>query len=212
MPAKILTLKPDFSLERQAGGIVCGIDEVGRGPLAGPVVAAAVVFISGKKTPLDLLRQINDSKKISAEKRRKIALALPEFAHTAIGEASVEEIDSINILRASLLAMRRAFEKLPLTPDFALIDGNHAPELPCPCRAVVKGDQLSLSIASASIIAKHYRDMKMACLAEAYPDYGWESNAGYGTTRHMQAIATIGITPHHRRSFAPVREKILATR
>ena len=203
--------RPDFSLEEQVGGIVCGIDEVGRGPLAGPVVAAAVILIP-KKLPLELLNGIDDSKKLSPEKRRKIALALPDFAHTAIGEASVEEIDTINILRASLLAMKRAFEKLPIVPNFALIDGNHTPLLPCPCLPVIKGDQRSLSIAAASIIAKHFRDMKMEAMAEKFPGYGWERNAGYGTASHLRALEALGVTPYHRRSFAPVREKILATR
>lgn len=202
--------KPDFSLEEATGGIVCGIDEVGRGPLAGPVVAAAVILIPDKIPPA-IRSKINDSKKLSATMRQKIAEALPDFSYTAIGIASVEEIDTINILQASLLAMQRAFAKLSIAPGFALIDGNRAPALPCPCRPIIKGDQKSLSIAAASIAAKHFRDMEMAALAQAYPDYGWEKNAGYGTAKHMQALERLGVTPHHRRTFAPIREKLLAS-
>ncbi len=211
MPAVILPSKPDFSLEKKLGGIVCGIDEVGRGPLAGPVVAAAVILIP-EKIPPDILNSIDDSKKLTAAKRKKIAEALPGLAHTAIGEASVAEIDAINILQASFLAMQRAFEKLAktVTPDFALIDGNRAPKLPCKCHTIVGGDRKSLSIAAASIIAKHYRDMKMTTLAKEHPHYGWEKNAGYGTAQHLQALESCGLTSHHRLSFAPIA-KLSAT-
>ena len=201
--------RPDLSLENEVGGVVCGLDEVGRGPLAGPVMAAAVILLP-EKIPHKIKNEINDSKKLTSTTRRRIAEALPDFCHSAIGIASVEEIDRINILQASLLAMKRAFMNLAVPPQFALVDGNRTPQLPCPCRPIVKGDQRSLSIAAASILAKHIRDMEMARLAQIYPGYGWENNAGYGTARHLQALEALGVTPHHRRSFAPVQEKLLS--
>lgn len=207
---------PDFSIEdsfvRQGlgdGDTVCGIDEVGRGPLAGPVIAAAVIL--PRPLPPELSGQIRDSKKLSAAKRARIAAAIEEFSICSIGAACVEEIDRINILNATMAAMTRAFEGLhqKSSCSHALIDGNRAPKLPCKTLTVVKGDQTSLSIAAASIIAKEYRDALMRRLAEDHPVYGWESNAGYGTKIHMEALKQHGVTVHHRRSFAPVSESLL---
>lgn len=203
-----MTSKPSFLYEDQCKGIVCGLDEVGRGPLAGPVVAAAVV-LRRDRVPHDLLDQINDSKKLTEKKRAYIADKLPEFAHISIAECSVEEIDCINILQASLLAMKKAFDDLDIRPDAALVDGNKAPKLPCSTKTIVQGDSKSLSIAAASIIAKQYRDKLMSRYAIEFPHYGWDSNAGYGTAQHLKAIEIYGITPLHRRSFAPISEQIV---
>jgi ribonuclease HII len=191
---------PDFSLESSYTGIVAGIDEAGRGPWAGPVVAAAVILDS-RNIPTGL----NDSKKLTAAKREMLYAQLLEQAKTGVGIATVEEIDALNILQASLLAMRRACEMLPEKPDIALVDGNRAPDLPCTVQTVVGGDAKSLSIAAASIIAKVTRDRLMAELAQEFPHYGWEKNAGYGTAAHQKGLAGHGITIHHRRSFAPIR-------
>jgi ribonuclease HII len=199
---------PDLTLERAAGGIVCGVDEAGRGPLAGPVVAAAVVIDVTCLTDA-LASAIDDSKKLSPAQRREIAAALVGCARIGIGAACTNEIHDRNILQATFLAMRRAVTALRLTPDLALVDGNCLPPLPCPARAVIGGDGLSLSIAAASIVAKVTRDRAMARLAARYPGYGWERNAGYGTPEHHAALATLGLTPHHRRSWAPIR-KILS--
>ncbi|WP_162913318.1 ribonuclease HII [Rhodospirillaceae bacterium SYSU D60014] len=200
---------PDFTFEHAAGCIdgrlVAGIDEVGRGPLAGPVVACAVI-LDATRLPMDLALRIDDSKALRPVARRELFLRLQEHAQLGIGAASVEEIDGLNILAASLLAMRRAVESLPVSPDVALVDGNQAPDLRCPARTVVKGDQLSLSIAAASIIAKVTRDRIMADLAQTHPGYGWERNAGYGTAEHRAALERLGATPEHRRSFLPVRQ------
>jgi len=215
---------PDFSLERELGQadgkIVIGIDEAGRGPWAGPVVAGAAWLDPTRLDPR-LADQLDDSKKLSAIKRTRLFTALsdPESGAVVlgIGEASVEEIDSINILQATLLAMQRAAAALTATlaelspgrsADAALIDGNKLPELPWPSRAVVKGDGLSLSIAAASVAAKVTRDRAMAGYARDYPGYGWERNQGYGTAEHRQGIARLGVTPLHRRSFRPVREAL----
>ncbi|HAU28859.1 MAG TPA: ribonuclease HII [Rhodospirillaceae bacterium] len=196
---------PGFELEKACSGCVCGIDEVGRGPLAGPVLAAAVVL--PQSLPESLLVAIDDSKKLSAAQRVDICarlMALPGIA-VGMGEADVAEIDRINILQATFLAMRRAFDALPLVPQMALIDGNRIPKgFPCKALAVVKGDGISLSIAAASIIAKVRRDAIMAELAMEHPEYGWGANAGYGTPAHMAALEQFGATRHHRRSFAPV--------
>jgi len=199
---------PDFAYElmhgRLEGKIVCGVDEVGRGPLAGPVIAAAAILPDNALTA-DVLGQINDSKKLSLKKREQLFPVLVAACPHAIAQASVEEIDSMNILNASLLAMSRAVRQLELAPDFALIDGNKMPkDLPCPSCAIVKGDSKSLSIAVASIIAKVTRDRMMGDLHKAYPHYDWDRNAGYGTAAHIAAITAHGITPWHRRSFAPV--------
>lgn len=196
---------PDFTLEEEVGGIVAGIDEAGRGPLAGPVVAAAVIIDRARLSPR-LLAQIDDSKRLSRARREAVFEALADVAHIGIGQAYVDEIDRINILQASLLAMRRAVAQLRVQPETALIDGNRAPELSCRSRCVVGGDRLSVSIAAASIVAKVTRDRLITELARLYPGYGWERNAGYGTKEHLDALQILGITPEHRRSFRSVSD------
>jgi ribonuclease HII len=186
------------------GVIVCGVDEVGRGPLAGPVVACAVVLPQGLSK--SFLRRIKDSKVIEREEREEVAAILREKAAYCVGKADVGEIDSINILRASHLAMLRAFEGLPSRPAYALVDGNQPPNLPCPITCIISGDAISLSSAAASIIAKVERDKIMRGLAETHPLYGWETNVGYSTREHLAAIRAHGPTPFHRRSFRPVYE------
>ncbi len=190
--------------ERAFEGLVCGVDEAGRGPLAGPVVAAAVILPT--RLPLSVSSRIDDSKKLKAECREMLHGELLSIAQVGIGMASVEEIDTINILRASLLAMRRAVEALPHLPCLALIDGNQKPPLNIAMELVIGGDGLELSIAAASIMAKVHRDRIMRSLHEAHPHYGWAANAGYATPHHRAAINTHGVTPHHRQSFAPVRQ------
>lgn len=200
--------RPSLRLEKAAGCIVCGVDEVGCAPLAGPVVAAAVILPS-KALPRKLVALINDSKIVPAPKREAVAAALPNYCVISFGEASVEEIDTLNIYHARLLAMRRAIMGLGVKPELALIDGNAKPkEITCTVRTVVNGDAKCLSIAAASIVAKVMRDAYMHKLAEAFPGYGWETNVGYGTRVHRQAMARLGLTPHHRRSFAPVRNML----
>ena len=196
---------PDYRLETEAGGRVAGVDEAGRGPLAGPVVAAAVVFPRG--VPNRLAALLDDSKKLSATQRERAFAALfaDGIAEIGIGAASVTEIFRRNILQAALLAMRRAVSRLPSPPDFALIDGNKSPALSCPSRCVIGGDGISLSIAAASIVAKVIRDRAMARLALRHPGYGWADNAGYGTTAHRDALHRLGITAHHRAGFGTVR-------
>jgi ribonuclease HII len=194
---------PDYAFEIEHGGPhrrVCGIDEAGRGPLAGPVVAAAVVI-----DPESCPEGLDDSKKLDLAKREELYERLVLSAEIGIGIATVEEIDRLNILWASMLAMSRAFEALANPPAFALIDGDRVPNLDCPARAIVGGDGLVLSIAAASIVAKVTRDRLMAELAVAHPGYGWHTNRGYGTPEHLDALARLGVTTHHRRSFAPVR-------
>jgi ribonuclease HII len=198
---------PDLSLEQEDGGLVCGVDEVGRGPLAGPVVAAAVV-LDLDHLPKSLKRGIDDSKLMTAEAREACFAALRRCALIGLGAASVREIDTINILRASLLAMRRAVAALGIRPDLALVDGNQRPDLRCPVRTVIGGDGRSLSVAAASIVAKVTRDLAMRRLAGRYPGYGWEHNAGYATPDHRRAIHERGITIHHRRSFGCVRMQL----
>lgn len=182
---------------------VCGIDEAGRGPLAGPVMTAAVMLPQGYELP-----GLNDSKKLTARKREELyaALMADERVLKCVAQASVEEIDKLNILRATHLAMARAAQGLPQQPDMCLIDGLPVPGFPLPSRSLVKGDARCLSIAAASILAKVSRDHYMQELARQYPHYGFERHAGYGTRQHMQAIRQYGITPHHRRSFAPVAQ------
>jgi ribonuclease HII len=192
---------PDLELERAAGGLVAGVDEAGRGPWAGPVVAAAVILERGG---VGLLDGIEESKRLTRARRAELFTVLKGSARLGIGAASVPEIDRLNILQATLLAMARAIRALGVTPDLALIDGPHAPDLPCPVRTVVRGDAASLSIAAASIVAKVTRDEVMARLARRHPGFGWERNAGYGTPQHQAALARLGPTPHHRRSFAPI--------
>lgn len=194
---------PHFDLEREAACLVAGIDEAGRGPLAGPVVAAAVILPDPAHTSVP--HGINDSKALSPTRRDEIFDALRGVAAIGVGLASVDEIDLHNILQATLLAMSRAVRALPRSPQFALVDGNQLPDLVCPARAVIGGDGISLSIAAASIVAKVTRDRIMVGLAKVHPAYGWERNRGYGTAEHRQAIIDVGVTCHHRRSFAPVR-------
>ncbi|MCP4328962.1 MAG: ribonuclease HII [Alphaproteobacteria bacterium] len=194
---------PDYHLEAAHGGIVAGIDEVGRGPLAGPVVAAAVVLDPER---LGELAGLDDSKALSGRRRRILDGRLRAAARIGLGAASVAEIDRLNILQASLLAMARALAALEVRPDLALVDGNRAPAVPCAVRTVVRGDAACLSIAAASVVAKVTRDRLMARLAAVYPGYGWERNAGYGTAQHRAAIDKHGVTPHHRRSFSPISQ------
>lgn len=200
---------PDFALEdaaRAAGaGGVAGIDEAGRGPLAGPVVAAAAV-LDPSRLPAALRDGLDDSKTLARPAREGLFALLTDAPGVAIGigEATVAEIDDRNILQATLLAMGRAVAALPAPPDIALVDGNRPPVLPCPVRCVVGGDGLSLSIAAASIVAKVTRDRVMEVLDRAHPGYGWARNAGYPTAEHLRALESLGVTPHHRRSFRPV--------
>ncbi len=179
---------------------IAGVDEVGRGPLAGPVMAAAVILDPARVPP-----GLNDSKALSASRRQALLGELEASAGIGLGSACVEEIDQHNILRASHIAMLRAVAALPEPPDFLLIDGNLLPNgLTLPARAVVKGDSRSGSIAAASIVAKIRRDHVMRDLAQHFPGYGWETNAGYPTKTHKAALTNLGVTPHHRRSFKPV--------
>jgi ribonuclease HII len=198
---------PDFALEREAGGIVAGVDEAGRGPWAGPVVAAAAI-LDPACLPRGLAKKIDDSKKLTPAQRVAILAELRPVARIAVAAASVEEIDRINILQATFLAMGRAVAALGVVPDLALVDGNRLPALPCRARAVIDGDALCLSIAAASIAAKVTRDALMARLALRYPGFGWERNAGYGTAEHAGAIQALGVTCHHRRSFAPIAKAL----
>lgn len=176
---------------------ICGIDEAGRGPLAGPVCAAAVILPEGLEIP-----GLNDSKKLTDKKRRELFPIIEEQALAyGIGWASQEEIDDINILQATFLAMSRAVEQLNIRPDLALVDGNRAPTLDLPVETVVKGDSLSASIAAASVLAKVSRDDVMLRMAEEYPGYGFEVHKGYGTKAHYEALRTLGPSPIHRRTF-----------
>lgn len=200
MAKPIPTLELELSHAAACGGLIAGIDEAGRGPLAGPVVAAAVI-LDVKRLPSG----IHDSKTLSRPKREALLEAILDQAMVGIGVASAAEIDEINILQATFLAMRRAVEALPAPPAAALIDGNRAPKLAIPCHTVVKGDAKCLSIAAASIVAKVTRDRIMDRLAAEHPGFGWERNAGYGTAEHLEALRQIGPTTHHRRSFSPVR-------
>jgi ribonuclease HII len=195
---------PDFSYERRAGGIVAGVDEVGRGPLAGPVVAAAAILPLA--LPSGLAAMIDDSKKLTAARRLLVLAALHAAgAEIAVAAASVAEIERLNILHASLLAMRRAIARLPTVPAHILVDGNKAPGCPIPCTVIIGGDGISLSIAAASIAAKVLRDNLMARLALRHPGYGWETNAGYGAARHLAAITAFGPTKHHRMTFGRLK-------
>ena len=211
---------PDFDLERSFGAddgrIVIGLDEAGRGPWAGPVVAGAA-WLDPLRLPPDLLAALDDSKTLSAAARARLFEAMtaamsddPASLRFATGHAEVEEIDALNILQASLLSMRRAgatlTDMLPTAPSVALVDGNRRPDLPCRVETVIKGDGRSLTVAAASIAAKVVRDREMDRLAAAFPGYGWERNRGYGTAEHRAALADLGVTPQHRRTFRPVRE------
>jgi len=195
---------PDMSFEKaaQARGyrLIAGVDEVGRGPLAGPVTAAAVIL-----DPARVPEGLADSKQLSEKRRNALYDEIFAVATVSIAHASVEEIDQINILRASHLAMERAVAGLALKPDHILIDGNMIPRgLAVSAEAIVKGDARSLSIAAASIVAKVCRDRLMVDLAQQHPGYGWENNAGYPSPAHKEALRNLGVTPHHRRSFKPV--------
>jgi len=189
----------DFTIEEKFGGLVCGVDEVGRGALCGPVIAAAVILDKS-----DYPNGINDSKLLSRSKRERLYEELLRSASIGLGSAGAGEVDKLNVLNASLLAMERAVSNLCLMPEFALVDGNRIPDLFCPARSVVGGDRASISIAAASIVAKVTRDRLMAKLALQHPGYGWEANAGYGTPQHIEAIKTVGVTRHHRRGFGPI--------
>lgn len=200
---------PDYAYEQQAHKdgfqIVCGIDEAGRGPWAGPVTAAAVIIDMEQISP-ELLKKLDDSKKLTAPRREQIYATLLSQVDYGIGTATVDEIDQLNILQATFLAMRRAVEALSADPDMALIDGNKCPGLPCAEQAIIKGDALSYSIAAASIVAKVSRDHVMQELDTRYPGYGWTRNAGYGTKQHSLALEALGVTPEHRKSYAPIRK------
>lgn len=189
-----------------AQGRIAGIDEVGRGPLAGPVLAAAVIL--PYPIPPNLALLLGDSKKLSAAARQMAFHALYDTrgAEIGIGAASVAEIAEINILQASLLAMRRAVRHLPRIPDLALVDGNQPPGLDCPTRCIIGGDATEPCISAASIVAKIVRDRLMARLDLRYPGYGWTANAGYGTATHRAALHRLGVTPHHRAGFGTVRQ------
>ncbi len=195
---------PDFFYETQHDDCVVGVDEVGMGCWAGPVVAAAA-FVP-QDISQDIVQHIDDSKKLSAIKRiylyQKI-MATPDIK-IGLGLGSVEEIEQKNIRQASFMAMKRAIENMGITADFALIDGNGTPTLPCPYQTIIRGDQKSYSIAVASVIAKVERDQYMAILHKDYPQYGWEKNAGYGTQKHQEALEIHGVSPHHRATYAPI--------
>jgi|TARA_R110002124_G_scaffold80789_2_gene213684 ribonuclease HII len=203
---------PDFDHEdkaRAAGhGVICGIDEAGRGPWAGPVVAAAAI-LDRANLPLSLASELDDSKRLKAAARDRLLAELIPHAVIGVGQASAAEIDALNILQATFLAMDRAVQALGRMPDFALVDGNRPPPLPsapgCRVDCLVGGDGRSLSIAAASIAAKVTRDRQMADLAERFPGYGWEHNAGYGTAAHKAALERQGVTPEHRKSYKPIR-------
>ena len=211
MTAPIRALRlPDLGLDREhaarAAGYTCiaGLDEVGRGPLAGPVVSAAVVL------DLDNVPQgLADSKALTAARREALFAEILATSQVGIASVSHQEIDAINIRQASLLAMCRALAALPCKPDMAFVDGNDPPDLPCSTEAVIKGDSSIASIAAASIVAKVVRDRMMARLGQAYPAYGFASNAGYSTKAHLSAVASEGPCPFHRMSFSPLRQGLL---
>jgi ribonuclease HII len=187
-------------LLKTMAGPICGVDEVGRGPLAGPVVAAAVI-LDRKRIP----KGLNDSKQLSEDDREELYPRILEMAvAVGVGEASVGEIDLINIRQATHMAMARAVRALSVAAEFALVDGNDPPPLPCRCDTLIGGDARSVSIAAASIIAKVTRDRMMVALHDQHPGYNWRSNKGYGTPEHHAGLKTHGVTVHHRRSFAPI--------
>lgn len=195
---------PDFSFEDQYEGPIAGIDEAGRGPWAGPVVAAAVILDRHA-----LPEGMNDSKQLSMKRREALYDLIRQSADVGVGIGTVDEIDTINIARANDLAMERAVAELATRPAFLLIDGRWVPRgLDLPARAIIKGDTRSLSIAAASIIAKVERDRIMRDLAVQHPEYGWERNAGYGTPEHRRALDGHGVTAHHRRSFRPIHNML----
>ena len=199
---------PDLSFEKAARAaghvLIAGVDEVGRGPLAGPVMACAVIL-----DPTRIPEGLCDSKALTARRRAALFDLIPQMAEVGYGSASVAEIEDLNILAASHLAMCRALADLPRRPDLALIDGNRLPaDLPCAGQAIVKGDALSLSIAAASIMAKVWRDRLMVDLAQQHPGYGWDRNAGYPTAEHLDGLKCHGVSPHHRRTFGPVHKML----
>jgi ribonuclease HII len=201
-------MKPDFEFERaaiaQGYTRIAGVDEVGRGPLAGPVTAAAVIL-----DPAHIPEGLNDSKKLTKKARERLYAEIMQVAEVSIAHATVEEIDDINILRASHLAMMRALEGLKTPADYVLVDGNMLPrDLILPAQTIIKGDTRSQSISAASIMAKICRDCVMLSLAQQHPGYGWETNMGYGSKRHIEALQELGVTPHHRRSFKPVHKML----
>ena len=199
-------MKDSFAFDFAIGlRLVAGVDEVGRGPLAGPVVAAAVIL--DPQRPIDGLA---DSKTLSEARREELAPLIRERALAwALGRAEVEEIDAINILQASLLAMRRAVLALTTAPEYVLVDGNKCPELPCPSEAIVQGDSRVAAISAASIIAKVARDREMVELDRTYPGYGFASHKGYGCKAHLRALELLGISPIHRRTYAPVKRLLI---
>ena len=196
--------KPSFRNERALVGEDClchaGVDEAGRGPWAGPVVAAAVIFEAGRAP-----KGLHDSKLLSADERERLYDAIRKVAIVGVGIVEVDEIDSLNILQATFRAMQQAVAGLSTEPGTVIVDGNLCPPLPCRAVPIVDGDRLCPSIAAASIIAKVTRDRMMKSLAQCFPGYRWENNKGYGTREHADAIVRLGVTPHHRRSFAPIR-------
>ena len=203
-----LLVRPDFSRETPDLGLVAGIDEAGRGPLAGPVVAACLyVPLENRKHPV--WKDVHDSKKLTPLKREILFPIIQSQSVFGIGEASAEEIDALNILQATFLAMQRAVANMTdlfsRVPDLVLVDGNRLPPaLPCPAQFLVKGDSLSISIGAASILAKVTRDRLMSTLHAEFPAYGWDRNAGYGTPEHLTALESCGPCSHHRKSFAPI--------
>ncbi|MBL4647346.1 MAG: ribonuclease HII [Gammaproteobacteria bacterium] len=209
---KIKRKMPDFSVEnRYAKRTIIGVDEVGRGPWAGPVVACAFMF-TDRSLFKDILCFIQDSKKVTPKRRQILCDFFQEYAGKgcsyAIAEASVSEIDTLNIRRATFLAMTRAVEGLKVQNPMVLVDGNALPAWSYEAISLIKGDQISFSIAAASILAKVYRDDLMQQHAKEYPGYGWESNAGYGTKVHQEGLAQKGVTPHHRVSFSPIKKRL----
>ena len=203
--ARTVALRPDlFEAPARAAARLCGVDEAGRGPLAGPVVAAAVIL-----DPARPIAGLRDSKAMSAAQRAAVAPAIRARALAwAVAEATVEEIDRLNILQATLLAMRRAVEALQPAAEFALIDGNQLPALAIPARALIAGDAIEPAISAASILAKTHRDALMAALDAQHPGYGFAAHAGYGTPQHLACLRALGPCAQHRRSFAPVRALI----
>ena len=195
---------PSFKLERSHPLPLAGVDEAGRGPLAGPVVAAAVI-LNRRRVP----KGIDDSKKLGPVARARLCAEIRAVAVVGVGMASVEEIDALNILWATMLAMERAVDALGVVPAMVLVDGNRCPRWQRPSVAVISGDALCLSIAAASIVAKHERDQLMEAHDAEHPGYGWSSNKGYGSPAHLEALRRLGPTPLHRRSFAPVAQLAL---
>jgi ribonuclease HII len=196
---------PDFSIENEFKGVIAGVDEAGRGPWAGPVVAGAVI-LDRENFP----DGINDSKKISEKKREYLYEKIFDVAQVGVGIVTAEEIDNVNILQAAMMAMKNAVEDLKVQPDVVLVDGNKIPDLTCKAHAVIKGDNKSLSIAAGAIIAKVTRDRIMKEISLDFPHYGWETNSGYGTKIHQEALAKYGVTVHHRKSFKPIAKLLAA--